>query len=874
MTSLIGQLIGHYQIIEKLGEGGMGVVYKARDMHLDRFVAVKVLPPEKVADPVRKARFVQEAKAASALNHPNIVVVHDISSDGGVDFIAMECVAGRTLDQLIGRKGLSLNEALKHLIQIADALARAHAAGIVHRDLKPSNVMVDEHGLVKVLDFGLAKLTENPPAGEDASTQTIRATTDEGTIVGTAAYMSPEQAEGKKVDARGDIFSFGAVLYEMVTGRRAFQGDSKMSTLSAVLHQEPKPLENVPHDLEKIISRCLRKDPGRRFQHVEDLKVELQELKEELDSQPLETGAAPKPKHRWLLWSVATPVVLVVAAVTAWFVIAGRPASTPVLNPVPLTSFPGYQREPTFSPEGSQVAFSWNGENQDNYDIYVMLVGGGKPLRLTMDPAEDFSPAWSPDGRNIAFLRRIHGGKAAVMLVPPLGGPERKLGEVCAPSPYMTAPYLAWSPAGDSLAVVDKAAPSEPAGLFLLLAETGEKRRLTSPPPGTSQGDSGPAFSPDGDSLVFSRIVGSGVSDLRLLALGQAGRAPGEPRRLTFGNWNVANPAWTSRFEVVFSSSGRSRDGLWRIATSGKAEPAKLPFAAEGVRTLAISARSHRLVFSRSMDDSNIWRVELPNGRISGPFISSTRLDYSPQYSPDGSRIAFTSDRSGTEGIWVSDADGSNAVQLASTGNGPTWSPDGQRIAFHSNHEGRFQVYVVGAGGGKPLPVFDDPAVVSWPSWSRDAKWIYFDSIRSGVFEIWKVAAGLGGAPQQAVQVTHRGGYRPLLSPDGRWLYYAKTYPVSGLWRMPVEGGEETQILEAVAAYSYAVSDGGVYFMKPSGITSVLQFLDLAMRRVKPIATTTKPLSLGLTVSPNHRWALFSQMDQQGSDLMLVENFR
>ncbi len=250
---MIGRTISHYQILEKLGEGGMGVVYKARDSHLDRFVAIKVLPPERVADPERKLRFVQEAKAASALNHPNIVHIYDIDQHDGIDYIAMEYVAGKTLTDLISRKGMGLNETLRCAVQIADALTAAHEAGIIHRDVKPGNVMVTDKGLVKVLDFGLAKLTEQAPPGPDESTRTLKPTTEEGTILGTVAYMSPEQAEGKAVNARSDIFSFGAVLYEMVTGQRAFQKDSKASTLAAILTQEPGPLPPVvPHDLEKI----------------------------------------------------------------------------------------------------------------------------------------------------------------------------------------------------------------------------------------------------------------------------------------------------------------------------------------------------------------------------------------------------------------------------------------------------------------------------------------------------------------------------------------------------------------------------------------------------------------------------------------------
>src|SRR5499433_588635 len=236
---MIGQTISHYEVREKLGEGGMGVVYKAFDSHLGRLVAVKVLPQDKVADAERKRRFIQEAKAASALNHPNIVTIYDIDSALGIDFIAMELVSGKTLDRLIPRHGLRLNEALNYSVQIAAALASAHKAGIVHRDLKPGNVMVNEQGLVKVLDFGLAKLTEPAAVGEDEATHSLKPTTEEGKIVGTVSYMSPEQAEGKKLDARSDMFSFGALLYEMVTGRRAFQGDSKLSTLTAILREEP-----------------------------------------------------------------------------------------------------------------------------------------------------------------------------------------------------------------------------------------------------------------------------------------------------------------------------------------------------------------------------------------------------------------------------------------------------------------------------------------------------------------------------------------------------------------------------------------------------------------------------------------------------------
>jgi serine/threonine protein kinase/Flp pilus assembly protein TadD len=350
---MVGQTVSHYRVLEKLGQGGMGVVYKARDTHLDRFVALKVLPPERVSDPERKRRFVQEAKAASALNHPNIITIYDISSDRGVDFIAMEYVPGKTLDQLIGRKGLPVGEALKYAVQIADALARAHGAGIVHRDLKPSNIMVDEHGQVKVLDFGLAKLIETAPSGEDEPTRTIQAQTEEGSIVGTVAYMSPEQAQGLKVDARSDIFSFGAVLYEMLSGRRAFQGDTKLSTLTAILREEPKPLSDtvkgLPAELERIVTKALVKAPGDRYQHTDDLLVDLKGALKRL-----ETVVPPQPQRTrpLKLWPALVAALALGLLVAGYYLFRERPSGRKTLSSIavlPLENLSGDTAQEWFS---------------------------------------------------------------------------------------------------------------------------------------------------------------------------------------------------------------------------------------------------------------------------------------------------------------------------------------------------------------------------------------------------------------------------------------------------------------------------------------------------------------------------------------------
>ncbi|MBI1791301.1 MAG: protein kinase [Acidobacteria bacterium] len=328
---MIGQIVGHYRIEAKLAEGGMGVVYKAHDTHLDRPVAIKVLSAEAVSDPERKKRFVQEARTASALNHPNILHIYDIDQADGIDYIAMEFVPGKTLHHLAGSMGLPLAQALRYAVQMADALARAHTAGIVHRDIKPANVMVTEEGLVKVLDFGLAKLTEPAEESVDSDpTRSLRASgplTESGAILGTIAYMSPEQAEGKRVDARSDIFSFGSVLYEMVTGRHPFQGASKLATLSAILSKEPAPLLEIlgtaPPELDQIVTRCLRKEPERRFQHMSDLKVALEEVRDTLrqpsavTARPSSTSAMGETGRRARLWFAPALAVLGLVAALA-----------------------------------------------------------------------------------------------------------------------------------------------------------------------------------------------------------------------------------------------------------------------------------------------------------------------------------------------------------------------------------------------------------------------------------------------------------------------------------------------------------------------------------------------------------------------------
>jgi Tol biopolymer transport system component/serine/threonine protein kinase len=837
--SLIGHKVGNYEVLSLLGAGGMGEVYLARDARLDRQIALKILPVQFTQDRAQVERFEREARAASALNHPNIITIHDIGREGDAHFIATEFVQGRTLREIIANGKMPLRESLGIAFQIAGALQAAHAAGIVHRDIKPENVMVRDDGLVKLLDFGLAKpvgeretggrgdgetggqgsreierqrdFLHLPPSPRLPVSPSPRPSqmTDPRMLMGTLTYLSPEQARGEKVDHRTDIFSLGVVIYEMVAGTRPFSGETLSETLDEILNRAPERVVTEHPRLEYIIERSLAKDRGARYQTAREMQEDLQRLAHELAS--VSAGMAAFQRRAQALWrsrraKAAWSFAGMAALIAIWFFPPGRNAENPLTPSTQAsarsTRLTYHEREelfPSLAPDGRSLVYA--SRTAGDWDIYWQDVGGENIRNLTEDCREDDTqPAFSPDGKWIAFRSQREGGGVFVMSA--TGESVRRL----TPAGHYYHP--AWSPDGREILctrenVIDPAdRTATQRQLWAFTFGSGEGRLVT------SDDVAQPQWSPRG-----RRIACFGQRQKTQRDIWTMPAHGGEPVDVTKDEHLDWNPVWSPDGKYLYFLSDRKGGmKLFRVAIdeeSGKASDLiELVPTPEGyvIRHLSF-ARNGDLAYAALVQRKTLHRVAFDpaRGALAGEpsqfTTDSLSLD-EPDISPDGQWIACRIAREGRENILLLKSDGAGEPRLLTNDDykdrGPQWSPDGRRIAFYSNRSGAWEIWSINNDGGdKRRLTFTESANVYFPLWSPDgARLVY--TRHGGVPFVIEVNRPL-----------HERQPQPLLSPDekeiafwprawsadgqklaGSWRSKAHDQPVAGLYSFPSRRSE------------------------------------------------------------------------------------
>ncbi len=736
--AFVNKRVATYQIERLLGAGGMGEVYLAFDQKLKRKVALKILPSEFLSNDERVKRFELEARAISSLNHPGIVTVYDVGNYEGVNYIATEYVEGKTVRELIGGK-FKLRNIVLNSIQLCDALSAAHEAGIVHRDIKPENLMIRRDGYVKILDFGLAKLT-------DPGQQTLRdfAATTKGVIIGTPAYMSPAQISDEELDHRTDLWSCGVVLYEFLTGMNPFKGKTRQETFEAILSKDPEPCSSlnpeIPDSLDRILSKLLEKDAALGYQSAADLRSDLKRVKREFDSSPSWSsgsgGSAAEVRSEGFDWSLYAASVmasfLVGFAIYYLFFSAPRAAATEWASAknTQITFGPSIEAYPSLSPDGRSILYVADEGKGD--DIYLLRIGGSNPRNLTIDsPARDTMPAYSPDGNQIAF--RSDREPAGIYVMGATGENPRRVSDIgYSPS---------WSPDGHKLVVATGHQPvpsvRTKSELWIVEIETGEKRMLV---------DSyalQPSWSPVGDRIAYWTTDSS--CERRVETIPVNGGESTTFADVGNTNWN---PVWSPDGQYLYFASDRGGNmSFWRGRIdlgNGKpiGESELVPTPARFNRHLTFSADKRRLAYAQRINRSNIKIADFDpiTEKIVGSPVSVTRGDFEfsgPELSPDGQRFFARLIRKSQDDIVSVKIDGTDMRDLT---NDPFFdrysrvSPDGSKVLFVSDRSGSYQIWMMNSDGTNPRQMTPDGAAVhSIPVWSPDGKKFSFDN-ESAVF--------------------------------------------------------------------------------------------------------------------------------------------
>jgi eukaryotic-like serine/threonine-protein kinase len=839
-----GTKLGRFEIRSKHGEGGMGEVYLAHDTKLDRKVALKILPPDVASNRDRMGRFVREAKAAAALNHPNIAHIYEIGESDDVHFIAMEFIEGETLRELIYDRRSELAKLLRYLQHAAEGLAKAHAAGVVHRDLKPDNIMVTRDGHAKILDFGLAKLIEPQPpalsrsAASEVATAILQNHSTPGTVLGTVGYMSPEQAQGKtdEIDQRSDIFSLGCILFEAATGRRAFEGRDPIDTLHKIVH-EPTPRirdfnPSAPDDLQRIVRRCLQKDPDRRYQSIKDIAIELEELLDQLKSaaemdRPTATsmsvgtmvgagstagGASasvskvPRStisseqivveiKRHKKGFAVALAALAVAAAGLGYglYYLLSRGAAGPKSMKMVRLTNSGKAGSAAVSPDGKYVAYVTSDE-AGQQSLWVRHVATTSNVQVVPPAGVDVTfgtATFSTDGNYIYYIRRDKNPAGVLYEVPVLGGTSKKVLEGVGGA-------IGFSPDGKRFAFTRRYASQGQDALMLANADgTGEEKLATRTFPDFFVGSA--AWSPDGKTIAT--VMGGFTGGYyRTVAAVQV--ADGTQKPLTSHRWYfVQKIAWLSDGSGVITTAQEQLGDpyrLWQISyPEGDAHP--LTSDLNNYHMGGLSADSSSLVAVLSDPTSNVWVAptgegagarQLTSGKENGGAGGGTT------WTPDG-RIVYRSRAGGNPDIWIMDADGHNQRQLTDDAfyeRTLSVTPDGRHIVFDSVRSGTQQVWRVDIDGSNLKQLTTGANAIS-PNCSPDGKWVVYNSFGSGGFRVWKVSID-GGEP---VLVTDKFANLPAVSPDGKLIacYYGDPQTsATRLALLPFEGGDPVKLFD------------------------------------------------------------------------------
>lgn len=735
----LGRTIGPYRVVALLGIGGMGEVYVAEDERLGRRVALKLLPPEFTHNAERIRRFEREARTASALNHPNIVTIYDVGQSDGTYFIATELVEGQTLRELMLAGHQELKVSLNMIGQIADALAAAHAAGVVHRDVKPENIMVRPDGYVKVLDFGLAKLTERETTQRDADNSTLIQHTETGAVMGTAAYMSPEQALGQELDHRTDIFSLGVVSYELASGKHPFRGPTAAATFAALLNREPPPIaESNPDlspELERIIGRALEKDRELRYQTASDLHADLKRWQRAQESSPKTSSFVNLRAQRLARLSRARVTETVVAAIALIviaafvFVAMRRLRPQPIARPVKNLSFTqltdqsGAEFFPSLSPDGKSVVYA--SKASGNWDLYEQRIGGKNPRNLTADAkADDTQPAYSPDGDRIAFRSEREGGGLFEMGA--TGESVKRLTDF--------GYHPAWSPDGREIAFSTHNIEDpndrtlERSDIWIVDASTGAKRQLT----GESVGDAAqPQWSPSGARIAYWSRRKGGQRDLWTIAA-----TGGTPLAVTDDVDFDWNPVWSPDGKYLYFSSDRGGQmNLWRVPIEEQTgrvtgPPESLTTPSPYAEHLSFSRDGRRAVYVSQISSKHILKAEFnpDTAALTTAPVAVTegsKHTAQPNLSPDGQFFVYSTQGDKQEDLFIIDKDGANPPRQLTDDHfkdrHPRWSPDGNRIVFYSDRGGTYEAWTINRdGSGLKQITFNNGLTVIYSFWSPD----------------------------------------------------------------------------------------------------------------------------------------------------------